>query len=62
MPAPQGLAALAVLAAARGVVVQVVPVGLGYSQVRPERRSRAAPVFWLVLHVMARAISGEGPQ
>jgi len=51
-PAPfQGLAGLAVLAASQGVVVSGCACGLGYSQVRPERRSRAALCFWgSVLH------------
>jgi len=47
----QGLARLAVLAASQDVVVQVVPVGIGYGQVRPKRRSRAALCFGSVLRV-----------
>ncbi len=41
----QGLARLAQLAEAKGVDVQVVPVGLGYSEVRPKPFSRAAICF-----------------
>jgi len=50
----QGLARLAVLAASQGVVVQVVPVGIGYEQDRPRFRSRAALCFGSVLGVEGR--------
>ncbi len=50
----QGLARLAVLAASQGVVVQVVPVGIGYEQERPHFRSRAALCFGPVLSVEGR--------
>ena len=51
----QGLARLAVLAASQGVAVQVVPVGIGYEQERPQPRSRAALCFGSVL-----AVEGQG--
>lgn len=41
----QGLARLAHLAESKGVNVQVVPVGLGYSEVRPGLLSKAAICF-----------------
>lgn len=53
----QGLARLAVLAASQGVVVQVVPVGIGYGQVRPAWRSRAALCFGSVLRVQGQGRS-----
>ena len=47
----QGLARLAVLAASQGVAVQVVPVGIGYEQARPQLRSQAALCFGPALSV-----------
>lgn len=51
----QGLGRLAVLAASQGVAVQVVPVGIGYSQASPGCRSRAALAF-----APALAVEGDG--
>ncbi|WP_370455560.1 lysophospholipid acyltransferase family protein [Synechococcus sp. RSCCF101] len=51
----QGLARLALMAHARGVPVQVVPVGIGYSRSRPAPRAAAALCFGEPL-----AVSGSG--
>ncbi|MDP6833698.1 MAG: lysophospholipid acyltransferase family protein [Prochlorococcaceae cyanobacterium ETNP1_MAG_9] len=47
----QGLARLAQLAEIKGVDVQVVPVGIGYSEVKPRLFSRASICFWEPLKV-----------
>jgi len=41
----QGLARLAQLASKKGVHVQIVPVGIGYSEIKPKFFSRAAIAF-----------------
>ena len=47
----QGLSRLAQLASRKGVNVQVVPVGLGYSQVKPKLFSKAAICFSKPMYV-----------
>lgn len=51
IPLQQGLSRLAQLASKKGVDVQVVPVGLGYSEVLPRIFGRAAICFSQPIHI-----------